>query len=126
MANPPKIRNAGSQLESVIILWREYQCLAALEDDVVLTDEERRDLAVAENDEFFPYSVVKRLSEGEHPVQVFRAYRKLTRKQLAAQAGISVCCLSQIEWGRSTGSGRILTALARALDVDADLLMEVA
>lgn len=96
-----------------------------MDDDTTLTDEELRDLAAAEDDEFFPLDVGKRLLAGEHPVRVFRTYRQLTQKQLAAQAGIGVDCLSRVERGRRAGSGRILAALARALNVDAEHLRQV-
>lgn len=96
-----------------------------MDDDTTLTDEELRDLAAAEDDEFFPLDVAQRLLAGEHPVRVFRTYRQLTQKQLAAQAGINAVYLSQVERGRRAGSGRILAALARALNVDAEHLRQV-
>ena len=95
---------------------------ADLGDDAALTAEELRDLAAAGDDEFFPFDMVKRLLGGEHPVRVFRTHRKLTRKQLAAQVGISAIRLCRIERGQRAGSARLLDALARTLKVDADLL----
>ena len=125
MTKLQKIPDADGQPEFAVIPWREYQRLAASDDDAALTDEERRDLAAAENDEFFPIDTVKRLLGGEHPVRVFRTYRKLTQKQLAAKAGINAIYLSQIERGRRTGSARLLAALARVLKVDVDNLLAV-
>lgn len=96
-----------------------------MDDDTTLTDEELRDLAAAEDDEFFPLDVVKRRLAGEHPVRVFRTYRQLTQKQLAAQAGIGVDCLSRVERGRRAASARLRAALALALNVDPEHLLEV-
>lgn len=90
--------------------------------DAALTDEELRDLAAAGDDELFPFDMVKCLLGGEHPVRVFRTYRKLTRKQLAAQASISAIRLFWIERGQRAGSARLLDVFARALKVDVDLL----
>lgn len=90
--------------------------------DAALTAEELRDLAAAEGDEFFPLDTVKRLLGGEHPVRVFRTYRKLTQKELAARAGTNALHLSRIERGQRVGSARLLDALACALQVDAELL----
>ena len=118
-----KILDADGHPEFAVIPWREYQRLAESDDDTTLTDEELRDLAAAENDEFFPIDMVKQLLGGEHPVRVFRTYRKLTQKQLAAKAGINAVYLSQIERGRRTGSARLLAALARILNVDVDHLL---
>ena len=125
MAKLQKILDADGRPEFAVIPWREYQRLAAADDDAALTDEELRDLAAAGGDEFFPFDMVKRLLGGEHPVRVFRTYRKLTQKQLAAKAGINALYLSQIERGRRTGSARLLAALARALNVDVDNLLAV-
>ena len=125
MAKLQKILDADGRPEFAVIPWREYQRLAASDDDAALTDEELRDLAAAGDDEFFPFDMVKRLLGGEHPVRVFRTYRKLTQKQLAAKAGINALYLSQIERGRRTGSARLLATLARALDVDVDNLLAV-
>ena len=105
--------------------WWEGLRPAASADDTVLTDEELRDLTEAEHDEFFPIETVRRLLEGEHPVRVFRTYRKLTRKQLAAKAGISVAHLSRVERGRRASSAWLRAALARVLEVDEDCLLAV-
>ena len=125
MSKIQKILGADGRPEFAVIPWREYQRLAASDTDAALTDEEMRDLAAAENDEFFPIDTVHRLLGGEHPVRVFRTHRKLTQRQLAAAAGVSAACLSRVERGRRTGSARLLAALARVLKVDADDLLAV-
>ena len=123
MPGARKPPDAGRRSECTAIPQPECRQSAASDGDTALTDEELRDLAEAERDEFFPLETVRRLLEGEHPVRVFRTYRKLTRKQLAAKAGISAAYLSQIEQGRRAGSARFRTALARVLEVDEDCLL---
>ena len=61
---------------------------------------------------------------GERPVRVFRDYRGLTQKQLARTVGISPLYLSQIERGIHNGSVATLAAIARALSVELDDLLE--
>lgn len=122
MARTRKSLDAGRRSACAAMPRRERRQPAASDRDTVLTDEELRDLAEAESDEYFPIDMVKRLLGGEHPVRVFRTYRKLTRQQLAGKAGIGAAYLSQIEQGRRAGSARLRAALARVLEVDADHL----
>lgn len=68
-------------------------------------------------------AVVDRLAEGEAPVRVWREYRGLSLRGLAAKAGISAAMLSEIENGKKEGSVRSLAALAHALGVDLDDLL---
>ena len=125
MARTRKILDAGRRSECAAMPRRERPQLPAPAGDATLTDEELRDLAEAESDEYFPIDMVKRLLGGEHPVRVFRTYRELTRKQLAAKAGTSAAYLSQIEQGRRAGSAGLRAALARVLEVDAGHLLTV-
>jgi DNA-binding XRE family transcriptional regulator len=73
--------------------------------------------------ESFPSEVVNRLLDGESPVKVWREYRRLTQGQLAEQTGVTVAHISQIESGKRECSVKLLRALARVLEVDADLLI---
>jgi DNA-binding XRE family transcriptional regulator len=73
--------------------------------------------------ESFPSEVVNRLLDGENPVKVWREYRRLTQGQLAEQTGVTVAHISQIESGKRECSVKLLRALARVLEVDADLLI---
>ncbi|MDR5875713.1 helix-turn-helix transcriptional regulator [Vreelandella gomseomensis] len=50
--------------------------------------------------------------------QVYREYRGLRAGELAATVGISQGYLSEIETGKKTGSLRVLTRIADALDVE--------
>lgn len=96
----------------------EYERLLALEED-------REDSAAGEaakDDETFPSEIVERLIGGENRVRVWRQYRELRQGDLAERVGISQSHLSDIEIGRSDGSFRVMTGIARALEIDLDLL----
>jgi DNA-binding XRE family transcriptional regulator len=75
------------------------------------------DAAKARDEESFPFEIADRLIGGENPIKVFRQYRGLTQKQLAAKAETSAAYLSQIETGRRSGSIKMLHRVADALDV---------
>lgn len=125
MPGTRKPPDTSRRSECTAIPQPECRQSAASDDDTALTDEELRDLAEAEHDECFPLETVRRLLEGEHPVRVFRTYRKLTRKQLAAKAGVTAAYLSRIERGRCASSARLRAALTRVLEVDEDCLLAV-
>ena len=71
-------------------------------------------------DELIPAEFADRILDGENPVRVWREFRGLTVKALAAQAGIRPAFLSQIETGAREGSVATLKALARALRLTLD------
>jgi DNA-binding Xre family transcriptional regulator len=73
--------------------------------------------------EAVPVEIADRLLAGEHPVAVWRSYRKLTLTSLAERAGIGKGYLSQIERGGRTGTLDTMRKLATALDVDVDDLI---
>ena len=60
---------------------------------------------------------------GEHPVSVYRQYRKITQSQLAVAAGISDAYLSQLEGGKRQGTIAVMKRIAAALDVSLDDLL---
>ncbi|MXY91994.1 MAG: helix-turn-helix transcriptional regulator [Caldilineaceae bacterium SB0670_bin_27] len=67
--------------------------------------------------------VVDRLLTGTSPIKVYREYRGLSQKELAAATDISPIYLSQIETGRRFGSAKTLASIAQALDVSLDDLV---
>ncbi|MDE0218539.1 MAG: helix-turn-helix transcriptional regulator [Spirochaetaceae bacterium] len=71
-------------------------------------------------DEMIPAEFGDRILDGESPVRVWREYRGLSIKQLAASANISAAYLSQIEGRTRNGSLPTLRALAKGLSVDVD------
>jgi transcriptional regulator with XRE-family HTH domain len=75
-------------------------------------------------EELVPSHVVDAILDGESPIRVWRKHRGLTQRQLAGAAGISVPYLSQIELGERKGSTDVLVAIAKALDLALDDIVE--
>jgi len=74
--------------------------------------------------EYFPaYILDEILDNGKNPVKVYREYRKMTQEQLAEKAGISVHMVRKIENGESEGSISTIKAIAKALNLDIDMLV---
>ena len=87
--------------------------------EAAMTDEELFAAARAEDTgEHLPHDAVKRLVDGEPPLKVFREYRGMTQKALAAAADVSAGYVSQIERGTRRPSGKALAAFAAALNLD--------
>lgn len=106
--------------EMVVLPVAEYEALLeAIEmaEDVAAYDEAKRRKAAGE-DEGVPSEFVYRLMDGENPVRVWRDFRGLSAKDLAAAAGISATYLSEIETGKKDGSLSVLKAIARVLRID--------
>jgi DNA-binding XRE family transcriptional regulator len=112
--------------EWAILPYEEY--LKLVEQAEMLEDIRDFDAAKAalENgeDELVPAEVVFAILDGENPIKVWREYRRLTQQQLADAAGISKPYLSQIETGKRTGATEVLSAIAKALDVSLDEVVE--
>ena len=113
--------------EWAVLPYDEY--LKLLEQAEMLEDIRDYDKAKAEiergEDELIPAEVVYAILDGENPIKVWREYRKMTQQQqLADAAGISKPYLSQIETGKRTGATDILSAIAKALDVSLDEVVE--
>lgn len=105
----------------------EYERLVELAEeaaDVEAFRASERRLAAGES-EMVPWSVAMRLHEGENPVRVWREHRGLAVQALADRAAISRASLSQIELGKRDGTFKVMTAIARALDLDWDDLAPV-
>jgi DNA-binding XRE family transcriptional regulator len=74
---------------------------------------------------YVPVEVVRRLISGEESkVKVWREYRGLTLRALAEKAQIAPAYLSEIETGKKPGSVKAMAALARALDVQIEALID--
>ncbi|MGH2413392.1 MAG: helix-turn-helix transcriptional regulator, partial [Microcystaceae cyanobacterium] len=106
-----------------VIPYEVYEKL--VEDAEMLSDIKAYDEAKARDEESFPADVVYRMVlEDENPIKVLREYRNLTQEQLAQKAGgISRVYISDIESGRKSGSVKVLKAIAKALDVDINMLV---
>ena len=124
MPHPQFIETPGGE-QMVILPRKEYEQLCeAAEDtaDVLAFDEAKHRLAAGE-DELIPAAFANRILDGENPVRVWREYRGLSVKDLAAKAEISAAYLSQIEGGAREGSISTMKALAMALSLDLDDLV---
>jgi len=80
--------------------------------------------AVKQGEELVPSEVVYAILDGENPIRVWRKYRGYTQRELAEAAGISKPYLSQIETGKRKGTTEVLSAVARALDLTLDDVVE--
>jgi DNA-binding XRE family transcriptional regulator len=104
-----------------MIPYEDYPRLVAnaeMLEDVQAYDEARQKLAAGE--ELVPSAVNYAILDGVSPVRAWREARGLTQQQLAEAAGISIPYLSQIEVGKRKGGAEVLAALARALRVSLD------
>ena len=96
------VEDLENELDSTLVLLGRYQDIG------------REDV---------PLSVVKRLSDGEPPVRVWREYRSLSQKQLAELACQPVTVISGLESGDQSCPLAVLAAVARALKVELDDLV---
>ncbi len=111
--------------EMVVLSQVDYEELveaAEMLEDIAAYDRFQERLARGE-EEFIPAEFVNRMIDGESPIRVWRDFRGLSAKELAASAGISATYLSEIEARKKEGSVSVLKKLARALKVELDDLV---
>lgn len=78
----------------------------------------------AANEERIPLEVVRRLSNCEPPIRVWREYRGLSVNELAAASGVPILPLQLMDIGEFEGASlRDYAAVARALGIDLDMLV---
>lgn len=108
--------------EMIVLSRKNYEALIQriedLEDSLTIADFERK--LAAGKEELIPAEYVNRMSEGESPIRVWRDFRGMAAKDLAAAAGISTAYLSEIETGKKDGSVATLKAIADVLKLDLD------
>lgn len=75
------------------------------------------------NEETVPLEIVRRLSDGEVPVIVWREHRGLSREELSAEAHVQMELLQAVESGKEDVPLRVMQAIARCLRVDLDDLV---
>ena len=120
-----QIIEKNGQPEWAVLPYEEYQRLVAeaeMLQDIRDYDEVKLALTNGE-EELIPSEVTYALLDGENPIRVWREYRGLTQQQVAEEAGISKPYLSQLESGQRKGSAEVLAAVARALNVSLDDLV---
>ncbi len=99
-------------------------------DRLIDAADDRQDIAALETfrreDDGFrvPGQVLHAILQGVTPLKAWREYRLLSQVDLAAGAGISKAYLSQLETGKRKGSVSTFAALATALGVTLDDLLE--
>lgn len=71
-----------------------------------------------------PHAILRRELAGESPVKLWREERGLTQQELAEWVGISKPYLSQIETGKRQGTLETMAAIAKALAVPLDVLVD--
>ncbi len=119
------IEKAGKP-EWAVIPYETYQRLVA--DAEMLQDVQDYDAAkqsVAAGEELVPSEVTYAILDGRNPIKVWRQYRGFTQQELAKQANISAAYLSQIESGKRKGTTAALSAIAAALDLTLDDVLEM-
>ena len=112
--------------EMVTIPREEYDRLrAAAEDLADLQDYDRAKAALAAGeDELIPADYANRLLNGDSPLRVYRDLRGMTQAALAEKAGVNRVTVAEIETGRKQGSVATLRAMADALRISLDDLVE--
>jgi DNA-binding XRE family transcriptional regulator len=111
--------------EFAVISYTDYEhFLELLEDEADAKAVAEFHEAYSAGREFLvPDEIMRRELAGEPPIKLWREYRGLTQQDLAKQAAISKPYLSQIETGKRQGTVETLSAIARALDVPLDVLV---
>ncbi len=108
-----------------VLPWSEFEALVAAaedaEDRAAVLRVRARLAGGAET--LIPAAGVEALDAGENPVRVFRRFRGLRQAALAEAAGIRQGYLSEIERGAKVPSLATARALARALEIDLELLL---
>ncbi|MHC1547972.1 helix-turn-helix domain-containing protein [Phyllobacterium sp. K27] len=87
--------------------------------DVAAFDRFKAQLASGD-EERVPAEFANRILDGENPLRVWRQYRKMSARKLAAEAGISAAYLSEIETGKKDGSLSVMKHIAEILNVSLD------
>lgn len=96
-----------------------YEALVQIAEDSIDAAAANEALAriASGEDTVIPSAFAERILDGENSVRVWREFRGLTMKALAASAGISAPYLSQIEGGGREGTVATMKSLAEALGV---------
>jgi antitoxin component HigA of HigAB toxin-antitoxin module len=103
-----------------IEIWKRVAPLIEDLDDETLFDQ----VKAADDGFHVPAAVLDAELAGAHPIRAWREHRNLTQDALSEASGISKPYLSQIESGKRNGTTTKLSALARALGVPVDLLIQ--
>lgn len=116
---PTIIPGADGAPAFAVLPWSAYEELLEAAEDIA--DGRALDAIAADPlEEQLPVELVQRFLDGENPVRVWRDWRGLKAKELAALAGIAPNYLSQIEGGTRTGTLDVMGRIADALRIRLD------
>ncbi|WP_276199033.1 helix-turn-helix domain-containing protein [Chelatococcus sp. XZ-Ab1] len=129
MGKPQIIHTDGEDL--VVLSRRDYEALCARAGEEAAEDAmtarivaETRDAIARGDDVALPGAVWDAIEAGENAVRVLRKHRGLTQAALAEAVGVSQGYIAELEGGRKSGTPETLRALAKALGVPLDVLVE--
>jgi DNA-binding XRE family transcriptional regulator len=105
----------------IILAQAEYDRLVD-EADAARADKIMDDIEAGRM-ELIPAEFVNRIIDGENRVRVWREFRGMSARDLAAAAGLSAPYISEIESGKKDGSVAAMKKIAAALKVDLDDLV---
>ena len=103
-----------------VLPFAEYERLVAIAEDKI----DAADVLAYRQarEESFPDTLIDLLVKGDHPIKVYRNYRRLTQQELANRIGKSKPYVAKLEAGERTGTIDVLSRIAEALKVDLDQL----
>jgi ribosome-binding protein aMBF1 (putative translation factor) len=105
----------------VVLALAEYETLLD-QADIAKGRKVAADIA-AGHDELVHAEIVKRILDGENKIRVWRTYRGLSARNLAAATALSAPYISEIEGGKKEGSISAMKKIAEVLKVDLDDLV---
>jgi ribosome-binding protein aMBF1 (putative translation factor) len=119
----PQIIERDGKPEYAVIPIAEWRRIEAKLDE--LEDIRALDAAMAEPDRrMIPFEVTSAILDDASPVRAWREHRGLSRDALAQAAGIASSRLTRLEARKADPTADELSALARALGVEVDDLID--
>ena len=119
---------SDTPIQTVTLAGEDYAVVPLAEYEALrnAVNEDAMDAAIMKrvledpDQELVPFTLVKRIADGEHPVRVWREYRGMRAGELATAAGIAASYLSDIENGKKPASINAMKRIAISLDVTID------
>jgi DNA-binding XRE family transcriptional regulator len=110
---------AGEAPTHAVVPWSDYVSAFKISQEDI--DEVIYDHAKKNDDgKRFSAAVIRRISEGESPVKVYREHLDLTQEELGAKLGVTSQYIGMIERGERALSTKLATKAAALFDVDAE------
>ncbi|MBO6770802.1 MULTISPECIES: helix-turn-helix transcriptional regulator [unclassified Thalassospira] len=119
MNAPHQIIYKDDKPEFAVVPWDEYiRVFQPAEDELDLMAYHQ---ALAKDDGVrFPAAVIKRLSDGENPVRVYREYYNMTQEELGEKVGVTGTYIGAVERAARPLSKKLATKIASLFKVDVD------